>query len=130
MSDMQTGKWCWSINEENYCGSFDTEDEAHGAAIDDLECECEPGSNSYWIARTRSPLDSVRADYLGDWIEEKLEEWMADECCADDYILEVSKENKTKLGELVISFIRENGKINFYSVTDVKEHTHIVEGKA
>ena len=125
-----TGKWCWSVNEEEYHGNFDTEDEAHGDAHLELEGECEPGERSYWIGRVRNPLDSVSPHSLGDWIEERLEEVMADECAADDYILEIPKEEKAKLGELVISFVREKGNINFWSVKDAKEHTYVVSGEA
>jgi len=127
---IEAGKWCWSINEEEYHGNFDTEDEAHGDAHQELENECEPGESSYWIGRVRDPLDYVRADSLGDWIEEQIEELMADECAADDYILTIPKEDKVALGELVISFIREKGNINFWSVKDVKEHTYVVPESA
>lgn len=127
MSDDTTGQWCYSINEENYHGQYDTEDEAHGDAHQALEeDERDPGPNSYWIAQCCSPLDHVRADWLGDVIEEDIEMVMADECAADDYILTIDEDDKEKLGQLVIDFIRDHGSINYYSVKNVKEHTHVV----
>lgn len=131
MSGIETGKWCWSINEENYHGLHDTEEAAHGEAMDELDGEREPGKEAvYWIARTVSPLDLISADWVGELIDESVECQMADECAAEDYILEMSKEHKTALGELVIAYIREHGSINYYSVTDVKEHKYVVPEEA
>jgi hypothetical protein len=128
VSDIETGKWCWSVDEERYRSILDTEEEAHAEAKEWLDCddERERGRNLYWVARTCNPLDSIGADRLGEWIEEQVDCSMADECGAEDYVLEMSEEDKTALGELVIAFIREKGSILYYSVTDVTEHTYVV----
>lgn len=128
MSNNITGKWCYSINEENYYGQYDTEGEAHGDAHLALEGDdpIDGGMYQYWIAQCCSPLNHVRADRLGSQIEDYVEMVMADECAADDYILTMTKGDKEKLGQLVIDFIRENGSINYYSVENVTEHTYVV----
>lgn len=133
MSDIETGKWCWSINEENYEGCHDTEEKAHGEAMDALEGERDPGERaSYWIAKTVSPLDNVGSAILGERIAEQVEEWMLDDCfgCDFDEILSMTDEDKEALGELALSFIREKGVIQYYTVTDVKEHTYVVPESA
>lgn len=127
-NEIEIGKWCWSVDEERYHGILDTEEEAHSEAREwlDDDDERERGRNSYWVARTCNPLDSIRADWLGLWIEEQVDCSMADDCGAEDCVLEMSQEDRTALGELVIAFIRERGSILYYSVTDVTEHTYVV----
>lgn len=130
MSKNTTGKWCYSINEENYHGQYDTKDEAHGDAHQALEDdERDAGPNSYWIAQCCNPLDHVCAYWLGRQIEDAVEMVMADNCASDDYILTMLPEDNKKLGDLVIDFIREHGSINYYSVNNVSEHTYDVPGE-
>ena len=134
-NEIVTGKWCWSTDQEGYHDLLDTEEQAIAAAEAALEDDCDIGErmrgvNSYWIAKTCNPLDLVSAERLGEYIDEQVECTMADECNAEDYILEMSKEHKTALGELVIAYIREHGSINYYSVTDVTERTYVVPEEA
>ena len=125
---IETGKWCWSDNGENYHGSYDTEEEAHCDALTGYL----PGEEvHYWIGKTLSPLDGINSDILGDRIAEQIEEWMLDDCfaCEFDEILSLTKQDTNELGSLVLSFIREKGVIQYYTVTDAKEQTHVVQGE-
>lgn len=124
-----TGKWCYSTDGESYSGRFDTEDAARGAAIDDLHEFCEDDIEfSYWLARCCHPLDSIKHDkrllWSGERFMEQVEEWCADEISADDWILDMTEDDKVALGKLVFDFIRSRAKIQYYGITDAVEYKH------
>lgn len=127
-----TGKWCYSIDGEGYRGSFATEQEAQGAAIDCLESDDGEDGDvvSFWIARCCHPLDVIDHDkrllWTGDHILEQVDEWCADEVAADDWILDMTEEDKVALGKLVLDFIRSRAKVQYYGITDAVEHKHVL----
>lgn len=127
-----TGKWCYSTDGEGYSGSFATQQEAQGAAIDHLEGDDgEDGDvRSFWVARCCHPLDVIdhdkRQQWTGDSILEQVDEWCADEVAADDWILDMTDEDKAALGKLVLDFIRSRAKVQYYGITDAVEHKHVL----
>lgn len=128
-SDDVTGKWCWSTDEEAYRGKFETEGEAHGDAIDDLESDGEDGEErSYWIARCCHPMDCLdgREYRFGEMVAENIDEWMMDDIAAEDQILSMSHEDHEELGRLIFAFVRSRSKVQYYGIKDAVEHKHVV----
>lgn len=123
------GKWCWSIDEENYYGYFDTEAEA----IADVKTGFEGNKGNcykYVIGKTCNPLDVISANWVGELITEQVDCLMIDNCGVEDCVLEMSKEDNIALGELIIKFIRENGNILHDWIDDVRECTYVDKEKA
>lgn len=125
------GGWCYSLDEEWYRGSFATEAEAHGAALDELEAEAAVGEpRFYWIARSCHPLDLIDKQgwhvRAGEAVVEQVDEWCADEVAADDFIVRLSGRDAEALGRLVFQFIRQRAKVCFFGIKDPARHEHVV----
>lgn len=123
---MKSGKWCFSIYEGEYEGSFDTEEEAHAEAKSRLD-GLDQDLHSYDIAIACHPLDLVKAEWVGNEITEEICYEMMLSSSHEYHPLEPSKEDKEALGNLVINFIRERIEINYYCVIDVKSYPYFVE---
>lgn len=75
MSDLMTGKFAYSHNEEHYYGAFDSFDEAKREALDVYE--------SAWVGECRKP------DVLGAIDGERL---IDDILCQDDFSIDAAGE--------------------------------------
>ena len=129
-----TGKFCYSLDQEQYHGQFDTQSAAAGTAISELENEFdpEPGEErSYWIAECCHPLDTIMHDrrllWAGESFLEHVDEWCGDEIAAEDNILDLSADDKIALGKLVFDFLRERASVNYYGIKNPVEHKHVIK---
>ena len=120
--------YAYSINEEDYFGT-DSEDDAHAEAISAIQCEFyEVGDEvEYWVAKTKPAMDFIDSDSLGYKVVELLNDWLFDEMGGDDNIIELSKEDQSRLGGMIIFFLKEHASITRFGIGEETKHTHIVE---
>lgn len=124
-------EYCYSTDEEQYHGRCATAKEAHGQAIDDLESEADEGEvRSYWVAEVAHPIDVCGASWLaqtvGECVEENFVTWCDENVGAEEPCLEISKEDRKELGEMIVKFFREKSDIRYYGITNPAEHSHVI----
>lgn len=125
-------KWCYSLNEENFDGTYDTEEEAHEEAKSELNNNHEPGGqHAYWVAKTVHPIDKINTAWgietLGDFILEHLDERASGEIAADDDIFAMNNDDIKALGAMVMAFVKEKATARFFGVDGSQEFTHTTE---
>lgn len=125
-------KWCYSLNEENFDGTYDTEEEAHEEAKSELNNDNEPGSQcTYWIGRTAHPIDKITTEreltFLGEYILERIEEDASEEIAADDQIFKMEPDDIKALGAMALAFVKEKAMAKFFGVNESKAHTYTTE---
>lgn len=111
-----TGKFCYSLDNEDYFGDFSTEGEAHEEAR-------KRANNIYWIAECVNPLDLIKnyidiADNILDEFNLRLE----DEVNCDEPAIMLTKEQKKILNITVFNFLYKNAELNTYSIKNNKQH--------
>lgn len=124
-------EFCYSTNEEEYRGRCSTVDEAHSQAIDDLESEANEGEERhYWIAEVAHPIDVCGADWLaktaGECVEENFVMWCDENVGSEEPCLDISKEDRKELGEMIVKFFREKSAIQYYGINNPIKHRHVV----
>ena len=78
MTEEKKTKWCYSVNEENFNGSYDTEEEAHSEAQQHRDYDMEVGDTAeYWIGNPKPAEEFLRPDMVGQSIAEQVDEWLA-----------------------------------------------------
>lgn len=118
--------WCYSLNEENFDGQYETEEEAKVAAQQELDDNIEIGDlATYWIAQSKPAEEFLNPDTIGKNIQENLDEWLQDDIGWDDVIVELTSEKSRELGQLVLKFIRDNGGFKVYGVTKPVSHGYV-----
>ena len=112
-------QWAWA----------DTEGEAHGEAQSQIDDDSDKGDeHCYFIGTAAHPLDMIGdkcALWIGERVLEDLECQCADEIGSDDAILELTSEQLSELGNIVLAYIRENAHVNTWGVKDPQKHTYI-----
>jgi hypothetical protein len=125
--DKYLGKWCYSHNEEEYTGTFDSEQDAIAEAREYSD------TGTFWIGQCGNPADALSAKALGESIMQTVDEWAYEECGGDDQIFEMNDEDAEKLGQLALSFIKREASVGRYAVVNVVRHdpepTATPEGK-
>jgi hypothetical protein len=125
MTEEKKTKWCYSVNEENFNGSYDTEEEAHSEAQQHLSYDMEVGDTAeYWIGNQKPAEDFLRPDMVGQSIAEQVDEWLADDIGWDDHIVELTTAEATELGNMVIQYIRKVDGFRAYGIGQSKKHTY------
>jgi len=121
-------QWCYSVNEENYYGSHDTEAEAHGEAQQHLHYDMEVGDTAeYWVAKVKAAEEFLTAQWVGQSIADSMEDWLADEIGWDDRLVELSATEAIELGQMVISYIRKVDGFRAYGIAEPQKHTYTKE---
>jgi hypothetical protein len=126
-SEAGGARWCWSIDQEEY---FDAETEAaaHGDAIDRLESDAlEAGEErAYWIARQKPAEAYVAVCWLGESIADRLVELLEDDIGGDDPPVQLSADDQSDLGALVLAFVRLRGGFVRFGIAQesITEHRH------
>ena len=121
-------QWCYSVNEENFIGSYDTEEEAHTEAQEHLDYDMEVGGTAeYWIGNPKPAEEFLHPDMVGNSIAERLDEWLADHIGWDDRIVELTAAEATELGNMVIQYIRKVDGFRAYGISESKKHTYTKE---
>ncbi len=122
--------WMWWYDGDERCSIADSESEAHGEAIADIENEFEPGdTREYFVGLARSPIQNLsESKWLGSNLLEQIEEWAGDDTGAEDTVLSFSKEDAADLQRLVVEFVRARAKVCYWIADDkaATKHTHTV----
>lgn len=122
--------YCYSTNEEEYYGAFDTREEALAEATAELEGCDEPGeTRRVWTGVQRSAMHFLRksTEHLGRDFAERIDEWLADNIVADDSIVEVK--DYPALGAALLDALEKHATFNRWAVHQVQEHEAIVPGE-
>ena len=103
--------YCYSTNGEDYHGDFDTRENALCGAQEDLAFTHEPGDEvTVYTGVQVSAMHHLweRQQWLGENVLETLDEWVADEIPADDWIIEMSAEHKEALSKLILDYVEQH----------------------
>ena len=118
--------WCYSLNEENFDGQYETEEEAKADAEQELDDNLEIGDlATYWIAQSKRAEEYLDPDTVGMNIEENLDEWLSNDIGWHNPIVELTPEKRKELGQLVIKFIRDNDGFKVDGVTRPVSHGYV-----
>lgn len=122
-------RWCWSIDQEEYFDA-DTEAQAHGNAIDRLESDAleEGEERAYWVARQKPAEAYLALRWLGESIADRLDELLEDDIGGEYPVVQLSADDQTDLGALVVAFVRARGGFVRWGIAQetVTEHRHTV----
>ena len=116
----------YSTNGEDYHGS----DDPHYDAQTSLDDESEPGQErEYWTADSVHPLNKTyyhrKPESLGEEVLERITDNAYDEIGGDDACLEMTDEQKTGLGQLILNFIRHSAKVTYFGIENEEKHTYV-----
>lgn len=118
-------KWCYSLNDENYEGAFDTKEEAIEAAKEEFinDCLTLHEGTEFFVGQVVNPTISFDAERI---IEEIDENFFA-QCgeYADGWYSGISNEDEKilqdKMEELLVWWVEKtNNKPCFYRVENVE----------
>jgi hypothetical protein len=111
--------FAYSLDEEIYFGEYDTPrealDEAANAAEDD-------GHTCVWIANIVPAKTLVVPNWLGEQIRAYLDEQLADNIGGDDAIVDMTDEQETALGKIIIDWLDANGCFTRWGVVHPVRH--------
>ena len=122
--------YCYSTNEEEYYGAFDTREEALAEATAELEGHDEPGeTRKVWTGVQRPAMHFLRkiTEHLGRDFAERIDEWLADNIAAEEEIVEVK--DYAALGAALLDVLEQHAEFNRWAVHQVQEHEAIVPGE-
>lgn len=126
-------QWCYSNNEEEYHGPFESAEAALMRAIESLEDsgDHDEGDEAhYWLAKVATGEQLLHADRVGDWIVEHIDEALGDEIPSDgDPLCQLDENDQVALGEIVIDFIKQKGGFKRFGVADAARHTYFIGDK-
>lgn len=125
---MSKTQYCYSLDEEQYHGKFDTLDEALGAATEAASDEHGPGTHVAYIGEVESAMEILRrASYLHEHILEHLENHLADQIAADDLIIQLPSEHRAGLATAVLDYLEMHASFTRYSVINSRERDVVVD---
>ena len=120
-------KYCYSLNQEEFVGDFESYEHALEAATEAAEEEySDQGltSQEVWIGEVKPGLEFIKAEVLGEHIEEYCDEEVGECTGADGFgVVTITKEQKKELAELVIGYLKANAKVTRWGVGAVKAET-------
>lgn len=121
-------QWCYSVNEENFTGSYDTEEEAHAEAQQHLHYDMEIGDTAeYWIGKVKPAEEFLRAQWIGTTVADQVDEWLSEEIGWDDRLVELRPAEAIELGNMIIQYIRKVDGFRAYGIGESKKHTYTKE---
>ena len=131
MSTPEPKHWCYYIGDgDERVTLYQSEDEAHGEAEAEIDASdwCEPGDVvGYTVAPMLSALDVLRtqgAERIGEHIAEMIDEWVADDMACEEPPLDLPKELRAKLGQLVVDFFTANATSQWWTVDTKRKTLH------
>jgi hypothetical protein len=122
--------YCYSTNEEEYYGAFNSREEALAEATAELEGYDEPGeTRKVWTGVQKPAMHFLRksTEHLGRDFAERIEEWLADNIAAEEEIVEVK--DYAALGAALLDVLEQHATFNRWAVDQVHEHEAIVPGE-
>lgn len=132
MSTPETPKWCFYIGDasDEFVTLYESEDEAHGEAHCEIDAAdwCEPGDVvEYTVAPMLSALDVLRtqgSERIGKHIAEMIDEWVADDMASEEPPLDLPKELRAKLGQMVVELFEANATSQWWTVDTKRKTLH------
>jgi hypothetical protein len=125
--------WCYSTNEEDYHGAFDSKEAAAMSATEALEDSGDHlnGNDAlYWVAQAKPAEAFLRPDLVGDRILEELNESLADDIPSDgEPLCKLTPDEQAELGEVVVDFIRRRDGFKRYGVGRAERFVHVIGGE-
>ena len=110
-------KYCYSYDEEAYYGEEPTREAALAEAISDAD-----EHTVCWIAECVPSHTMLRPNSIGDRVHEFISECLADQIGGDDDPCDMTGEQETTLGQVVIDWLLSNGCLTRYGVKDRVQH--------
>lgn len=123
---LEDQRWCWFHEGDERVDVLHSVDEAHGEAQTWIDSNCEPGEqHEYLVAPMKNGLTLLpSAQHIGETIFESINENVNDEMGAEEDPIDLTEEDRIELGELVRSFFREHGKVQWWTVDSKNETKH------
>jgi hypothetical protein len=120
---MKEGKWCYSFNEENFEGDFDTKEQAIDEAIWYYKDD-EKDQDFIWVGQIKPVSVGVNIDSLLEQLGEEAYEEAGE--YAEDYLTNVTLSHQKileqRLNNVLVAWMKEyNYEPNFWAVENVKK---------
>jgi hypothetical protein len=120
---MKEGKWCYSFNEENFEGDFDTKEQAIDEAIWYYKDD-EKDQDFIWVGQIKPVSVGVNIDSLLEQLGEEAYEEAGE--YAEDYLTNVTLSHQKileqRLNNVLVAWMKEfNYEPNFWTVENVKK---------
>lgn len=118
------GKWCYSLNGEEYKGLYDSKEDA---IEEGNESAYENEKETFWVGKAEKTfVPGVDVDYLLERIIDRAEEEGGE--YAEGYLDGVTNEQEMELEEKLNEVLHEwldkhKHEVNFYSITGEEEIT-------
>ncbi|MET3508270.1 hypothetical protein [Halalkalibacter oceani] len=118
---MSEGKWCYSFNEENFEGDFDTRDDAIGEGLYYYE---EDNQSELYVGQAQEVSLGVNIDFIVEQLGEDAYEQCGE--VAEDYLCNVKSEHREILEDKMNDVLQkwmDEFKYNptFYTVGNVEK---------
>lgn len=129
--DAEGDRYCWSHDEEEYHGDFDTREAALAEATAELEGNDEPGeTRAVWTGVQRKALYFLRrrAEHIGRDFAERMDEHLGDEIAADDPVVNIT--DLRAFGSALLDLLERHATFGRWAVAEVQEHAVVVPGDA
>lgn len=120
---MSEGKWCYSFNEENFEGDFETKEEAIAEAIWYYKDD-EKDQDFIWIGQTKAISLGVNVDRIIEDLGEEAYDQAGE--YAEDYLTKVASSHQKvleeRLNEVLVAWMKEfKYEPNFWTVTNIRK---------
>lgn len=116
----QPEKWSAYFDGDERVSIHDTEGEAVGEIQTKIDADHEPGTEvEYCVAKMVNGLELLQRREpfrVGSHVFEQLVDDLADNMGAEDEVLDLTNEDLTRLGELVVDFIVANAKPQWWTM--------------
>lgn len=123
-------KYCYSLDEEEFCGDFDSREDALADAIAEINDEYEPGDTAVvWVGEVRHAMTWLRKwnHSTGERVIEELDQSLFNVISSEEAILEMSKEDKETLGNIILDFVEKHASFNRWGVSNIEKHEFTVQ---
>lgn len=120
---MSEGKWCYSFNEENFEGDFETKEQAIEEAIYYYKDD-EKDQDFIWVGQTKNISLGVNVDRIIEDLSEEAYDQAGE--YAEDYLTTVESSHQKvleeRLNEVLVTWMKElKYEPNFWTVTNVEK---------
>lgn len=109
-------KFCFSRNEEEFEGDFDTREDAAAEAF-----EIYPDHDYVWVGEVRDPTEWIRPVWIGELLYEQLAEALMEEVGEAEENFKLTDAEQKELGEVVLKWIAEHGGFKCFGVKDIRQ---------
>lgn len=119
--ESDAGKYCYSLNEEDFTGAYDSIEEAKGAGE---EAAIEEEQDTYFVGQCREIVPYISAWRILDQLQEDAYEEVGEP--SENYLDNVKDEQKDELEKVLNEVLHQwfekyNLKLDFYGVDNVEE---------